>query len=192
MKIISEIEKKLIAKFNDVISYHKEEHAELMSLFELCESPIEQKLLFHFIEYYNGYKCDWEGLHMLSLNFCSPHFLGFDIRIYPQREIPISIILYRQGKKLYKADFLFRLSRWNHDKGIHETLCELIVEVDDQNYTKKLADIDKSRERSLKAAGYTVIRITSPFKIEDILDEIYSFLIQKVSDFVAQRGLKFY
>ncbi len=176
------------------------ESLRLRAFFQACESPMEQKLLMKLVEFFPGYPCDWEGSHVLSRDFCEPHNFGFDLRIYPQREMPIDLtsVLRGVGVQLYRADFLLRLTRWNHNQGETECICQLVVEVDGHDFherTKEQAQRDRSRDRTLTAAGYTVFRFTGSELFRDMdksINEVYAFLIQRVSDYVSERGLRFY
>jgi len=200
MHIIPEVLEELEKYLQSEREYQAEQEMSLRSFFESCESPMEQKFLQRLIEYFPGYTCNWEGIHILSMGFCEPQYLGFDLRIYPQREIPIdlSTLIRKQGTQLYRADFLFRLTRWNHHIGTTESLSYLVIEIDGHNYherTKNQATRDRSRDRILTAAGYSVFRFTGSELYRDMdksIEEIQAFLAQRVSEFSLERDLKFY
>lgn len=121
------------------------------SLLESCDSPIEQKFLEALVNTAPG--------HGLPVE-CSPHHLcaaenktvtSFGLIIFPQFELKLS--------KNYRADFLL-LTADRHRPGV---VRKLIIECDGHDFherTKEQAARDKSRDRDMTAAGYSIMRFT--------------------------------
>ncbi len=196
--VSAELEEKLVVGKTDL----EQQYARTRQLFELCGSPLEQKFLLRFLEargaLLDGYPCDWNGKHILIRDWGEPHFLGFDLRIYPQYVIPKAVSqLPNQEVINYRADFLFMLTRWNHSIGKTDELMQLVVEIDGHDYherTKEQARHDKSRDRFMTASGFTVFRFTGSEvyrAVEQTIGEIADVFVAKMFEVSTSRGLRF-
>lgn len=200
MDIIAEVDDELKASFAQELQHLQQEQSQLWSFFQTCESPLEQKLLRTLLDYFPGYPCEWQGTHILAPNWGAPHYLGFEVRIYAQRAMPTDLKKFVQGEsvKRYRADFLLRLSRWNHTSGQTDYLANLVIEVDEQNYHQQTEEQDKQnklRDIQISQAGYTILRFsgTELFEqMEETIEKVTDFLIRKIGDAVERQGLRFY
>ena len=200
MDVMAEIAEALKNNFVQARTHLEEQQDHLLSFFQTCDSPLEQRLLSRLLDYFPGYPCEWQSTRILAAGWGEPHYLGFDVRIFAQRQMPIDLktLLLGDGVRNYRADFLMCLSRWNHNLGETELLSSLVLEVDGHDYherTKEQATHDKSRDRLMTAAGYTVFRFTGSelFRhMDSKVEEVAAFFTRKIADVATERGLRFY
>ncbi|MBV1910666.1 MAG: endonuclease domain-containing protein [Kangiellaceae bacterium] len=200
MELIPEIAEWIAKDLAQKIEKISAEHKSLASFLKSCESPMEQKFLTALFDTFPGFPCNWKGEHILCSDFCEPHALGFNLRIYPQRDIKIDVydVEKQRDYRKYRADFLLKLTRWNHESGQTDIIEELVVEVDGHAYhekTKAQAKRDRSRDRTMTASGLTIFRFTGSElfnQMDDSVMEIYTYLVNKVAHYSEMNGLKFY
>ena len=156
----------------------EEELFDLSGLINICESPLEQLLFLEFADIFEanprGAK---EDRHLRGI-IIFPNVDRFGVAIRQQHVISTK-------RKDYRADFLVTVEDWNWQAGRHEQLIKIVVEVDGHDYherTKEQAEYDKSRDRSITAEGYTILRFTGREVYRDVTavaSEIEQLLIQE-------------
>jgi very-short-patch-repair endonuclease len=189
---------------NKKLQLLREEMSILRQLLEICESPLEQKLLLGFIDthipgsrFYNGYQTSpprSKSVVAIQWNLKYPTLGPYPkitetrIIIEPQHHINITIDPTNEIYKNYRADFLItqevRLELSKH----YTQISALIVEVDGHEFherTKEQAQRDRERDRILVQAGYTVFRFTGSeiyHNLNKAIDSIMVFLNSRSSE----------
>jgi hypothetical protein len=173
----------------DEYSEHKrtkleEELAEFADLLNLCESPLEQLLLLEFAAIFDANPRGMSEDRHLRGSIAFPNVDRFGVAIRQQRIISTK-------RKSYRADFLVTVEDWNWEKGEHEELIRLVIEVDGHDYherTKEQAEYDKVRDRSMTSEGYTILRFTGREVYRDattVASEVEEYLTQESQKFLA-------
>jgi very-short-patch-repair endonuclease len=156
----------------------EEELVELAALIDICESPLEQLLLLEFANVFDASPRGRPQDRHLRGIIVFPNVDRFSVAIRQQRTISTR-------RKNYRADFLVTVEDWNWDKGLHDQLIRLVVEVDGHDYherTKEQAEYDKVRDRSITFEGYTPLRFTGREVYRDateVASEVESYLTQE-------------
>jgi very-short-patch-repair endonuclease len=156
----------------------EEELCDIADLMNICESPLEQLLLLEFADTFDATPRGRKEDRHLRGTIVFPNVDRFGVAIRQQHTISTT-------RKDYRADFVITIEDWNWTEGRHEQLSKLVVEVDGHDYherTKEQAEYDKSRDRSITTAGYTVLRFTGREVYRDasaVTSEIEAFLIQE-------------
>ena len=183
------------------------QHQQMLGLYRMCESPLEQKLLKSLTDCFMGHPCDHPVLHFLIPNYQEPDIQGFSVRIYPQYEIAVPFPSSNgvgTKQKAFRADFMVLLIP---PADIHKlktrdftkrAIAKLIVEVDGHDFhehTKEQAEHDKSRDRAFTNFGYQVLRFTGREINREAANkalEVFSCLNSACHKFVKQHGLRFF
>lgn len=203
--ILQQIDRQFEQETDDLSIRYKR----LRNFFKLCESPLEQKLLFHVLTFAPGRlsRCTtgYDELSSLPTLMCwqwdVEDFHTFAVKIIAQH-----IILKKDGvhhdrdrAEHYRTDFLFELIRDRRyiqrpdDNGqlwrISEIYSRLVVEIDGHNFherTKEQAKRDRSRDRYMTTEGYTVFRFTgsevhnNPYDVAHEIEEYFAKIMVKV------------
>ncbi len=141
-------------------------------LIEVCESPIEQKMLIM--------------LAFNSFGFFDPQDIYYYHKIKDEFFIPeskCSVLICPQHKVLkYRVDFCLYI------KDMKSNLHRIVIECDGHDFhekTKEQASRDKKKDRELQKAGYTIFRYSGSdiYKnIEDIEDELGGYICSLIDD----------
>ena len=133
---------------------------------EACESPAEQLMVAALAAELNVHLVDGPTQYRrgrLVAQVPVPLLERYFIQIFPQHELEL------EGRK-YRADFMIRLTRANDYRtenaifSVGRSYLDFVLEVDGHDYherTKEQAKRDRSRDRAMFKAGYTVWRFTA-------------------------------
>jgi very-short-patch-repair endonuclease len=158
----------------------EEELYDFAELLKECESPLEQMLVLEFANVFDAKPCGRVEERYLRGILIFPNVDRFSIAIRQQHVISTR-------RKNYRADFYISVEDWNWEEGKHEQLVKMIVEVDGHDFherTKEQAEYDRSRDRSMTAEGYMVLRFTGREVYRDaseVASEIESVLIEQAT-----------
>jgi hypothetical protein len=138
----------------ELLTEAKRKAGVLRAMLERCDSPLEQKFLLDWL-YYTGHEFGaWQnpdtGEPFLYFE-CS--FDSGSVRIANQ--VPLTL----QGRNC-RLDFLLA---YTSEGFTPSPVLKLAIEIDGHNFherTKAQAKRDRSRDRALTSAGYTVFRFT--------------------------------
>jgi hypothetical protein len=173
-----------------------------------CESVLQQNLLISLVLHTNAYYCAYHAPHVMTQGFGEPHWNGFTLRIFPEYWLTVASSATSAAKSdtaRYRADILLLLyPPWNPQtdlpaKDILGSACtRLVAEVDGHDFherTKEQAQRDKTRDRDLQAAGFTVFRFTGRevySRVDDKALEIISYLSGQCIEYARRARLRFY
>ena len=187
------------------VSHAHEQYEQMQTLFAACESPLEQSFLLSVINHTNAYYCDYHAPHVMTQCYGEPHWNGFTLRIVPQYSLSVDSGPVSGERVRYRPDFLILLfPPWNPRAEVQgldmvgTACCKLVAEVDGHDFherTKEQAQRDKSRDRDLQAAGFTVFRFTGREvfrEVDDKVGEVLGFLNARCSDYARRANLRFY
>ena len=174
------------------------------ALLAVCESVLQQNLLFSLVLHTNADYCAYHAPHVMTQCFGEPHWNGFTLRIFPEYWLTVTSAAGPDTAR-YRADILLLLyPPWNpqtelHAKDIVGSACtRLVVEVDGHDFherTKEQAQRDKTRDRDLQAAGFIVFRFTGRevhSRVDDKALEIISYLSGQCVEYARRARLRFY
>jgi hypothetical protein len=193
VEIIPSIKNWIKEDLDSDIMHAEEEHEKLTAIFEHCETESQQILLLRGHIFFNSDPNFYEALHLYSAGFFEPHYLGFNIKLYPNYELELKgdefNISDPNYRETYHNDLLVRIVRWNMNTGEWERVSTRSVQVKDE--------VDPNNKSEIKNFGLKVLSISKEeLRDTEKLGEIYHTLcdelLEDIREYTEIRELKFY
>ena len=193
MKLTPFVKNWIEEDFDSELMHAEEQKENLTEIFEYCTSLEQQTLLLRGHIFFNSTPNFSEDLHLNSNSFFEPHYLGFNVKLFPNYDLELKGDEFNRSDpnytEKYHNDLLVRIIRWSMNSGEWEKVSTRSIQIRDK--------VDKKNRIEMKNFGLKVLSISKEeINDREKLDEFYLTLSDKlltdIRDYADIRDLKFY